>query len=174
MATSSLKGLITALAPVLGESESTLYERQRALVREGLLEAEAGHGPGSGVRATSESVAMLLVGMLASASLSEAGPSARLIAERATKPAPPCKLTRETRFVDALARVLSDESLAARVSVIRVAVTHGYASIEFDKARLTTFVGRMPKEGRLRIDVAIPSGTLRALAKIVARLEEPK
>ena len=103
-----------------------------------------------------------------------AGERARLIAETSTKPAPPCRLTRETRFVEALARVLSDKFLAARVEVIHIAVTHGHASIDFHAERPTVFMGRRVKEGRVPISASIPSGTVRALAKIVSRLEEPK
>ena len=94
----SLKSIIPALATALDESEATLYERQRALVREGLLKSRPGHGPGSGVRASPEAVAMLLIGLVASTSWSVAGERARLIAETSTKPAPPCRLTRENSF----------------------------------------------------------------------------
>src|ERR1700686_3926052 len=59
----SLQGCLPDIADVLNANRTTLYERQRALVREGLLEALPGHGRGSGVRATPESIAMLTIGM---------------------------------------------------------------------------------------------------------------
>src|SRR5258708_3677450 len=52
-------------------SESALYERQRALVRAGLLHPVAGRGPGSGVELSPESVAMLLLAVLGTDNLSE-------------------------------------------------------------------------------------------------------
>ncbi len=59
--TTSLKSFLPVLSRILAEPADALYERQRALVREGLLESVPGHGTGSGVRATPESVAMLLI-----------------------------------------------------------------------------------------------------------------
>src|ERR1700733_13567954 len=73
----SLQGCLPALAEVLNVNRTTLYERQRALTREGLLEVLPGHGRGSGVRATPESFAMLTIGMLASVNLADVGPLAR-------------------------------------------------------------------------------------------------
>src|SRR5215211_4926587 len=57
----SLKALIPAIAQVLEMNPATLYERQRALVRSGLLKTKSGRGPGSGVRASADSVAILLI-----------------------------------------------------------------------------------------------------------------
>ena len=185
--TTSLKSCLPVLARVLGESDAALYERQRLLVREGLLESVAGHGPGTGVRATSESVAMLLIGMLSSVNWSESGPAARAIADTSAKP--PCRLTGATRFADALAKILSNEALAARVNSIRVTVTGGSAEILYDrsssemplgaakKAKLThapisVFEGRESKKGGLRIEVAIQADTVRALAKAVTSLQD--
>ncbi|WP_156179617.1 hypothetical protein [Bradyrhizobium sp. LTSPM299] len=67
----SLKSFIPLLPDVLGLSEYALYERQRALVRGGLLTATKGRGPGSGVKATPENVAMLIISVLATDSLSD-------------------------------------------------------------------------------------------------------
>jgi hypothetical protein len=183
----SLKSCLPALAHALNESPDTLYERQRALVREGLLQSLPGRGRGSGVVASIESVAMLLIGLLASVSLSNAGPAARAIAKAA--PAKKCPLTGAATFKDAVAQILSDKALAARVNVIRVAVTHGYAEILFDgssseislrglatNAKVTrapensVFVARLAKGPGLRIDVAIDAGTVRALAETVTEL----
>src|ERR1700675_4180425 len=77
----SLQGCLPTLAEVLHANRTTLYEGQRALVREGLLEALPGHGRGSGVRATPESVAMLTIGMLSSVNLADVGPLARSFSE---------------------------------------------------------------------------------------------
>jgi hypothetical protein len=65
--------------------------------------------------------------------------------------------------------------VAARVTAIHVAVTHGYASIDYDGGR-TVFVGAMPvkteigllsTERGLRIDITVQPDTIRALAAAV-------
>jgi hypothetical protein len=66
----SLKSIIPLLADLVALSEHALYERQRALVRGGLIKGREGRGPGSGVEATPETVAMLLISVLATDSLS--------------------------------------------------------------------------------------------------------
>ncbi|WP_092031059.1 hypothetical protein [Bradyrhizobium sp. OK095] len=161
----SLKSYIPTLARVLNDSESALYERQRALVREGLLEATPGKGPGSGVRATPESVAMLLIGYLASVSLVEAGERARAIARAKAG----VGKTAEA-FKDALARTLSSEELAATVKTIRVGITHGDASIETQVGN-TTFAGRTVGNPAVRIEVAMDADTVRTISKAVAALK---
>jgi hypothetical protein len=127
----SLQGCLPALAEVLSVNRTTHYERQRALVREGLLDALPGHGRGSGVRATSESVAMLTIGMLASVNLADVGPLARSFSE-AGSIASKCPLTGAKTFHAALSRIFSDESLSERVSGISVQVNAGRAAIGFD------------------------------------------
>jgi hypothetical protein len=127
----SLQGCLPALAEVLNANQTTLYERQRALVREGLLDALPGHGRGSGVRATPESIAMLTIGMLASVSLADVGPLARSFSEGASI-ASKCQLTGAKTFHAALSRILSDDSIAKRVNGIAVRVSAGHAAIAFD------------------------------------------
>jgi hypothetical protein len=127
----SLQGCLPALAEVLNVNRTTLYERQRALVREGLLDALPGHGRGSGVRATPESVAMLTIGMLASVNLADVGPLARSFSE-AGSIASKCPLTGGKTFRAALSQIFSDESLAKRVNGITIRVNAGHAAIGFD------------------------------------------
>jgi hypothetical protein len=127
----SLQGCLPVLAEALNANRTTLYERQRALVREGLLDALPGHGRGSGVRATPESIAMLTIGMLASVSLADVGPLARSFSE-AGSIASKCPFTGAKTFHGALSRILSDESLAKRVNGITVRVNAGHAAIAFD------------------------------------------
>jgi hypothetical protein len=127
----SLQGCLPALAEVLNVNRTTLYERQRALVREGLLDALPGHGRGSGVRATPESVAMLTIGMLASVNLADVGPLARSFSE-AGSIASKCPLTGGKTFHAALSRIFSDDLIAKRVNGISVQVNAGRAAIGFD------------------------------------------
>jgi hypothetical protein len=127
----SLQGCLPVLAELFHANRTTLYERQRALVREGLLEALPGHGRGSGVRATPESIAMLTIAMLSSVNLADVGPLARSFSE-AGSIASKCPLTGAKTFRSALSRIFSDESLAKRVSGITVRVNAGHAAIGFD------------------------------------------
>jgi hypothetical protein len=164
--TPSLKSIVPELARIFGETPDALYERQRSLDREGLLKSVPGKGPGTGVRATPEAVAMLTIAvMMGSVSLLESGTRARFIAKARVGIA-------GELFKDALARILSDEALAARVTVIRVAVTAGLAQIEFEEKSLNAvFLGKRPENLVMRIDVAIGADTVRALAKVVSGLK---
>jgi hypothetical protein len=67
----SLKAYSIEMAGYLGLSPLAVYERQRALARLGVLPTIEGRGPKSGVRATPESVAPLLVAALYADSLSD-------------------------------------------------------------------------------------------------------
>jgi hypothetical protein len=135
----SLKALIPKLAGALGASPAALYERQRALVRAGLLHPLPGHGPGSGVRATPESVALLLIALLATSSLTETEEqTARIMnLKSATKR---CPLTGKRTFSTALGSVLASEHLAKRVQSIGVerGGDEAVAEIVFDREAETT------------------------------------
>ena len=119
MSNLSLKGFIPELAKAVGMTPAALYERQRALVRAGLLHGESGRGPGSGVRATPESVAMLLIALLATDGLSETESEAKVVTnlKSGTKP---CPLTGKKTFASALASALGSEDMARRIRWIEV------------------------------------------------------
>jgi hypothetical protein len=76
----SLKSLLPNLAVKLETTPFALYERQRALVRAGLLHAVPGRGAGSGVRVTPHAIAMLLVSLVATQSLVEAEKETKIVA----------------------------------------------------------------------------------------------
>jgi DNA-binding IscR family transcriptional regulator len=115
----SLKGFIPELAEAVGMTPAALYERQRALVRAGLLHGESGRGPGSGVRATPESVAMLLIALLATDSLSETEYQARIVANLKSGKQP-CPLTGKKTFASAVASALASEDAAKRIRWLEV------------------------------------------------------
>jgi len=103
----SLKAYAPRLASRLGTTPAALYERQRALVRAGLLTQPEGRGPGSGVPVRPYEVALLLIAVLATDSLSDTSEKVRLVSmarSRANDNA--CPLTGEQTFVEAVARVL--------------------------------------------------------------------
>jgi hypothetical protein len=159
--TKSLKSCIPQLARLLDETPDALYERVRALDREGLLKSVPGKGPGSGVRATADSFAMLLIAaLMGSVSLIESGPRARAIAKAKST-------TGGGTFREALASILASEESAARVREIHVAVTHGKARIEFDDVHLS-FVCPASEKLAVRINVAIDGATVDAFARVLA------
>ena len=67
----SLKSFLYGVAPLLGMTGAALYERQRALVDLGVLEAVPGRGPGSGVPLTPENIAAVIISVLAAENLAE-------------------------------------------------------------------------------------------------------
>jgi hypothetical protein len=115
----SLKGLIPLLAKGVGMTPAALYERQRALVRAGLLQTKPGRGPGSGVRATPETVAMLLISILATGNLSETEERSKAIADLKSEPNR-CPITGKKTFGSALTAVLASEELSKRLRWIDV------------------------------------------------------
>jgi DNA-binding IscR family transcriptional regulator len=115
----SLKGLISELAQGVDTTPAALYERQRALVRAGLLQTKPGRGPGSGVRATPESVAMLLISIMATGNLSETEERSKAISNLKSQNKS-CPLTGKKTFASALAAVLASEELSKRLSWIDV------------------------------------------------------
>jgi hypothetical protein len=115
----SLKSLIRDVSAFTGMSEAAVYERQRALVRAGLLKTERGRGPGSGVRGTPESMALLLISLLSTGNLSEAGTSTRIFANLVNKEGC-CPLTGKRTFVEAVTALLASRELAQGVVAINV------------------------------------------------------
>jgi hypothetical protein len=119
----SLTSFLPMLVGHLGITQAAIYERQRALVRLGLLPQPLGRGRGSGATASPRSVGLIILSMLASDSLSgmddriEAVANAPLDTWRKRKP---CRLTKQTKFIDALSAVLADYRLAQRVQIISV------------------------------------------------------
>jgi hypothetical protein len=105
MMANSLKAYAPLLAWRLGTTSAALYERQRALVREGILDQSEGRGPGSGVQLGHYPVALLLVAVLATDSLSETAEKVRILATAKSTDGQ-CPLTGEKTFVEAIARVL--------------------------------------------------------------------
>jgi len=115
----SLKSFIPNVAQATGLSPLALYERQRALVRSGLLQGKSGRGPGSGVRATAETVALLLVAVLATDSLSETEERTERFAQLESAEGI-CPLTGKKTFAEALSAILVSGAPVDRVSEVSV------------------------------------------------------
>ena len=71
----SLKAYIPTLAQYLSVSPDALYEKQRTLIRSGLLVPVAGRGPGSGVKVSVPAVSLLTMSVLATEGLADIDPS---------------------------------------------------------------------------------------------------
>jgi hypothetical protein len=134
----SLKSKFPALAVILGETPDTLYGWQRALVREGLLDAAPGRGPGSGVVATPKTMAQFLIGVCCQATRVENAPLVPGVA-LATALGKDCTLTGKKKFADALTAILADEALASRVVQVTMAANAGGASITHDGNQTVSF-----------------------------------
>ncbi len=149
---SSLTSYTPTLAKLVGLDGVALYERQRSLVRVGLLEPE-GRGPGRGVQATPKAVALLLISALATDRLVDAAVRTRDLAAAVPKNGR-CPLTGRTTFLDALTAALSIKFVPftfdyLEVSHIRThAALRGRANIGEPKIR-SEFIGpNSPRIGR--------------------------
>jgi hypothetical protein len=110
----SLKAYAPGLAKMFNTTPAAVYERQRALVRAGLIAAGPGRGPGRGVQATPRTMAVLLIGMLVTESLTEAVELTELVMHLKNENKPG-----ET-FAQALEDVLSSPKEAPKVQTISV------------------------------------------------------
>jgi hypothetical protein len=107
----SLTNFLPELAPFFGLTEQALYERQRALVRLGLLQAPKGRGRGSGAQATPETVACLIVAALVTDNLSDTDKRVEKLAfAPCVGKSDRCPWTGGKTFLEALTMLLSEDS----------------------------------------------------------------
>jgi hypothetical protein len=137
-----LKTYLPQIAPLLGMSAEMAYERQRALVREGILEPRPGRGPGSGVSADEDSLAVLLISILSHDLLTEA-PMTNFYCELRSSQNK-CPVTGAKTLRRALSTILANPVLPAEeilVEVIRGNEPH--ADVSFfgeDMNEMSTFL----------------------------------
>lgn len=110
----SLKAYAPGLAKFFNTTPAAVYERQRALVRAGLIDAGLGRGPGRGVQATPRTMAVLLIGLLVTESLTEAVELTELVMHLKNENKPG-----ET-FAQALEDILRSPEKAAKVETLSV------------------------------------------------------
>jgi hypothetical protein len=172
---------IRPLAEILGDTPARVYERMRELTREGLLDPVPGAARGpAGVQATPRTIATMVIGMLASVSLTGAGPRARAVVEGIPGPPVPGEVwpfvsEDGERFIDALVRILTDEALAALVYEIEVDTAHRSAVIKFPNPLpmvFTTEGDRIepPPLLGIRTRKSINYDTIAALAEMVREI----
>jgi hypothetical protein len=94
------------LARLLGATPAAIYERQRALVRDGLLSLPPGHGPGSGIRVNVPTVAMLLLSIMASPRLADSARRTLQIAHARPEGGGRCAFTGARTFLTAIEALL--------------------------------------------------------------------
>jgi len=158
------------LANLLQTTPALLYERQRALVRAGLLTANKGRGPGSGVACTPQSVAMLLIGLMASDDLKDVEKRTREIAGAkllATK----CPIPNAGRFDHALAWCLSSKENAEKIDGVDVSRRSIFATIaipEGEQIKAYMFVGKSGGYGSFRVLATIDAPIIRKIAHDLA------
>jgi hypothetical protein len=138
----SLTSFLPRIAPTLRLTTSALYERQRALVRMKLLPTPEGRGRGSGAEATADTVAMLVVSVLATDSLSETELYVQALAKSAyldlkKGKISTCPFTATQIFVEAVACTLAVEKLAKFRPSIVVSRDGGGARILWHKSKRT-------------------------------------
>jgi hypothetical protein len=105
----SLTSFLPVLAPLFGLSEQALYERQRALVRLGMLKSPKGRGRGSGAELSPENVSRLLIAALATDSTTEIDERVQKLASAPFRgKVDQCPFTGTRTFGDALSFLLSE------------------------------------------------------------------
>ena len=164
---SSLKAFTPKLAALLGTPPIALYERQRALVRAGLLELSAGRGPGSGVRLTPRAVAMLLISVLVTGSLSDSVERTLETAE-AVPDAGKCALTGKGTFLDALIAVIGGQVPIERVGKVSVSRTSVHAELGHNFATAKTkFSGPATREKGMQNWTYLKASVMRSIIESV-------
>jgi hypothetical protein len=136
-----LKTYLPEIAPLLGMSAEMAYERQRALVREGLLKPRPGRGPGSGVTADEDSLAVLLISILSHDLLIEA-PVTKFYCELRSAQNK-CPITGARTFRKALSTLLANPALLEEHESGVVEVIRGsepQADVGFYYDHTSTFV----------------------------------
>lgn len=172
MAGSSLKGYTPRLAEILGSTPGALYERQRELARAGLLDQDQqdGRGPGSGVRTSWGSVALLVTSMLATDSLSDSATRTKSIADARPKRGK-CPLTRATSFRSALSIILGSTGGTSRIVDISISRTSDDALIRYwDTDRqiaLSEFGGPKKEEPSIAVRATLGAGAFQAIGRDV-------
>jgi hypothetical protein len=136
---SSLTSFLPEIAPLFGLTDQAMYERQRSLVRMGLLPTPTGRGRGSGAEALPQTVALLIISCLATENLSEVDERVRSLACAPFLVGKPdrCPWTGATNFAEAMTFLLSRDAPIERLpkpgghTVVRVYRHDAAASIDF-------------------------------------------
>ena len=127
----SLRNYGATLCGYFGSTRDALYERQRLLIRGGMLELE-GRGRGGGSKATPRNVALLVISQMATDTL--AGSEANIRATAAAKRTGGISslLPGVATFLDGLEMVLSSVSLAEKTGEAVISRTSPHPRLMFN------------------------------------------
>jgi len=143
----SLKSFAPVLASNLGMTPAAIYERQRALIRANVLPAPIGRGRGNGLSATAETVALMVIAVMATGNLSDTDKRVKTLAGARSveklagaqfddwRHKTGCALTRARDFRAALVAILESEQLAGAVRSVSVSRNNLAATIYFQRGR---------------------------------------
>jgi hypothetical protein len=180
----SLKAFAPVLAETLGTTSAAIYERQRALVRLGLLPAPIGRGRGNGVPASANAVAMIIIAMMVTDNLSDTDDRVRTVAEAQVLGrgrAPRCTLTGRRDFKSALVALLRmtdlPEGLTILVSRKKLSAAIHWGNRAEGRSRRTEFGDFMELHFPpfLVVDATLPEGALQSISASLraANLHDP-
>lgn len=120
---SSLQASIVPLSKILGVSPHALYERQLALMGKGLLPPRTGRGPGSGAPFSAETVAVLLISMLATDSIEGSAEATRALCDARLMSVPigqEDELGNPQTFKAAMVNALSSDAVVSKITWLRI------------------------------------------------------
>jgi hypothetical protein len=155
----SLTAYVPTLARLLDMTPLALYERQRALVRMGML---AKGRQGAGIAPTAETIARLLVASLATGSLSEVEERSAAVAGLMPRGAGRCPLTGMLTFLDAVASILTSKS-RSRGTEITVSRTADHAVI-VHKGKRYEYAGLHTDEPSVRVSATLSAAAVARIA----------
>jgi hypothetical protein len=176
----SLKAFAPLLAVRLSTTPAAMYERQRALIRARVLPPPIGRGRGNGLPATAETVALMIIAVMATDNLSDTDDRVLKLAEAkfdASYREGGCMLTGAPNFKTALAAILRTTELAASVRSISVSRNQLSAEIFFERGArrgkgISRFGGNQHQID-LEIEAKISGGALMWISRKLLLDETP-
>lgn len=176
----SLTSLLPRICVPLGLSSAALYERQRALIRIGLLPSAQGRGKGSGAKAAPETVALLVISRLLTDNLSDVDDRVRDLANATLvdRKRKTCQWTGARNFHDAVSALLrpngpgEPNDRAASISVWRDKPTGGITILP-SHGGTSYFGGLSPAQEAdffevVHTEAELPDGAIRLIRRELA------
>jgi hypothetical protein len=129
----SLKAFAPILADLLALTPAAIYERQRALIRAGVLPAPVGRGRGNGLPATAETAALMLIAIMVTDNLSDTDGRVQRLSDAKLyrHPERGPRLKGASTFRAALIAILNSDKLAAEIGTIEVFRNNLSANVYF-------------------------------------------
>jgi hypothetical protein len=131
----SLKAFLPQISRIFNSTPATLYERQRALVRLGVLDAADGRGPGSGVPLTADNLAALIIALGVTDNLSDTDQRVAKLCGASPAFKSTCPFTDAATFRGALAVVLGSIEKASKIEFLAINRDELSASIGYRSGR---------------------------------------